>query len=892
MPRHFHRGLLTMGWRRFTRRAWWDDERARELESYLDLETDDNIARGMSADEARAAARRKLGSPGRIREEIYAMNTITLLEWLWQDIRYAARVLRRGPGFTVAAMLTLALGIGGVTVIYSALRNILLDPFPYVKSDRMVNVFVMNAETGDRHQGGAMGQDEAIDFWEQQTAFEAVVVSATDNAVMRTASGSDIVLVSEMTPNTFPFLGVQPLKGRVFTEDDAKPGATPVVVLDHIAWVEKFGGRDDVLGEVITVADTPRTIIGVMPPRFAWQAPAMWVPLALRRGATPRDERRFWYQAHLAPGVTLEEASRRMTAVAQRRAQLNPDEYPPRIRVDVLDLRYRVVGRFSNVLFTLLGAVVLLLFIACCNVANMLLARATTREREMTLRAALGGGTLRLMAQLLTESGLLALGGALGGCLLAWAGIHAIAQILPRQGVAYEVQLRLVPEALIASLVLAVVTTLIVGLVPAWNASRQDLASGTKESGKGTGAGHAHGWIRQGLVIAEVALSLVLLLGAGLLIQSFAALVSTDLGIDPAGLASVSPRFERRDEPDVAQRHLYYANAVAQARTVPGVTGVALVSNWPVGGGLRLDATRPGVEAQAGARGVVATFCDEHYLGLVRLNPLRGRGFTPADISSVAHVVVISRSLAERYFGQEDPLGQYLDLPDLAKAPALLADTRFSVIGVVEDVRNMGPSEPPRPGLYLPTTLTAAGNTPRRIVVRTAGEAAAAVPALVRAVRAVDLNVAVWSGTTLDDTLKLVFHARPRFSLVILTAFAAIGLALVAVGVYGVMAYAVARRAQEFAIRMALGATREDVMRAVVRAGAVLLGVGIAIGLAVSQMTNRLVVSHVVMASADTDVLSAALVAVAVIALVGLAACVIPARRVLRMSPMAALRQD
>ncbi len=881
-----------MSWRRFARRAWWDDERTRELESYLDLETDDNMARGMSPDEARAAARRKLGNTGRIREEIYAMNTITLLEWLWQDTRYAVRVLRRSPGFTIAAVLTLALGIGGVTVIFSALRNILLDPFPYVKSERMVNVFVMNAETGDRHYGGAMGQDESIDFWEQQTAFEAVVVSATDSAVIRTASGSDIVVVSEMTPNTFPFLGVQPLKGRVFTDDDAKPGAAPVVVLEHAAWVDKFGGRDDVLGQVITVADTPRTIIGVMPPRFGWQAPAMWVPLALRRGATPRDERRFWYQAHLAPGVTLEEASRRMTAIAQQRAKLYPDDYPSRIRVDVLDLRYRVVGRFSSVLFMLLGAVVLLLCIACCNVANMLLARATTREREMTLRAALGGGRLRLIAQLLTESGLLALGGAAGGCMLAWAGIGAIASILPRQGVAYEVELRLVPEALIASLALAVATTLVVGLVPAWNASRQDLASGTKESGKGTGAGHKHGWIRHGLVVAEVALSLVLLLGAGLLIRSFATLVSTDLGINPAGLASVSPRFEQRDAPGLAQRHLYYGNALAQVRTVPGVTDTALTSNWPVGGGLRMEAMRPGVEAPAAAREVVATFCDERYLGLVKLRPLRGRGFTLADISSVAHVVVISRSLAARYFGQEDALGQYLDLPDLAKAPALLTDTRFSVIGVVEDVRNMGPSEAPRPGVYLPTTLTAAGNSPRRIVVRTAGDAATVLPAVERAVRAVDLDVAVRSAATLDDTMNVVFHARPRFSLIILTVFAAVGLALVAVGVYGVMAYAVSRRAQEFAIRMALGATREDVMRTVVRAGAVLLGTGIVIGLAVSQITNRLVVSYVVMESADADVLWSGLGAVAVIALVGVAACMIPARRVSRMNPLAALRQD
>jgi putative ABC transport system permease protein len=880
-----------MGWRRFLRRGWWDDERARELDSYLDLETDDNIARGMSPDEARAAARRKLGNTGRIREEIYRMNTITLVEWLAQDIRYAARVLRRNPGFAIAAVLTLALGIGGVTVIYSALRNILLDPFPYVKSDRMVNVFLMDAGTGNRHHGGAMGQDETLDLLEQQTAFEAVVVSATDTAVMRSGLGSDIVAVTEMTPNTFPFLGVRPLKGRVFTEDDARPGAEPVAVLAHGAWVDRFGGRDDVLGEVVTVGDTARTIIGVMPPRFAWQAPDMWVPLTLRRGATPPDDRRFWYQAHLAPGLTLAEASQRMTAIAQRRAQLYPDQYPEQLRVDVLDLRYRVVGRFSNVLFTLLGAVVLLLFIACCNVANMLLARATTREREMTLRVALGGGRLRLMCQLLTESALLALAGAIGGCLLAWAGINAVAGILPRQGVAFEVELRLVPEALVASLALAVVTTLIVGLVPAWNASRQDLVSGMKESGKGAGAGHKHGRVRQGLVVAEIAISLVLLLGAGLLIRSFSMLVSTDLGVDPGGIASVSPRFEHRDEPGIAERHLYYAEALARARTVPGVRDAALVSSWPYGG-WPMAAMRPGVEPPVDARRVIATFSDEHYLGLVKLYPIRGRAFTSSDISTAAHVVVISRALAERYFGQEDPLGQYLDLPDLARAPALLPDTRFSIIGVVENVRNQGPSEVPWPGVYLPTTLTAEGNTPRRIVVRTQGDAAAVLPALERAVRAVDRDVAVRSGLTLDEALKRNFHAQPRFSLVILTAFAGIGLALVAVGVYGVMAYAVSRRAQEFAIRMALGATREDVVRTVVRAGAVLLGAGIVIGLAVSQMTNRLVVSYVVMDSARADVLWSGLGAVAVIALVGLAACLIPARRVARMSPMAALRQD
>jgi predicted permease len=882
-----------MSWRRIFRREGWDEETARELESYIELETEDNIARGMSADDARAAARRKLGNTGQIREEIYAMHTFRLIvDWLAQDLRYAARVLRRNPGFTIAAVLTLSLGIGGVTVIYSALRNILLDPFPYVKSDRMVNVFVTDVETNRRVSGGAMAQDEFLDFLEQQKVFEAVVASSTDNATMRTAtaSGSDIVAVTEMTPNTFPYLGVQPLLGRVFTEEDARPGATPVVVLDHGAWVEKFGSQKAVIGQVVTIGDTPRTIIGVMPPRFAWQAPDMWIPLTLRRGATPPEERRFWYQAHLAPGVTLEKASNQMSAVAQRRAVDHPDEYPRHVRVDVLDLRYRVVGRFSYVLYTLLAAVGVLLLIACCNVANMLLARATTREREMTLRAALGGGRLRITAHLLTESALLALGGAIGGCLLAWIGIPIVAAILPRQGVAYEVQLRLVPEALAASLVLAVLTTLIVGIVPAWNASRQDLANGMRESGKGVGASYAYGWLRHGLVVVEVALSLILLLGAGLLIRSFAALVSTNLGVSPAGLAFVSPRFDKRDAPGPAQRHLYYANAVARARTVDNVVGAALISGWPYGG-WSMAATRPGMPAPGGASGVLTLFCDEHYLGLVGLNPIRGRTFEPQDVSSGARVAVISRTLAERYFGQEDPIGQYLELPDLVKPPASVADPKFSIIGVVDDVRNQGPNQVPWPGVYLPTTMTIAGNTPRRILIRTAGDAAVVVPALERAVRAVDPNIPVRSGDTLEAEVGRGLLAQPRFSLVILTAFAVIGLLLVAVGVYGVMAYAVSQRQHEFAIRMALGATGVDVLRSVIRSGTILLGCGIVIGFAASRLTNGLV-STVVFGSKDADAGLASVAAVSVIAVVGLVACLLPAQRASRTSPMAALRQD
>ena len=882
---------MTMGWRRFFRRAWWDDERSRELESYIEFETEDNIARGMSPDDARVAARRKLGNTGRIREQIYAMNTVTLIDWLRQDIRYAARVLRRNSGFTIAAVLTLALGIGGVTVIYSALRNILLDPFPYVQSDRMVNVQIRDVETGRYRNGGRLTEEEFLDLQDPQPVFEHVVASTDFSETLRRDVGAEVVRVTYMTPNTFPYLGVAPLIGRVFTEEDARPDAPPVVVLDHATWVRMFGADRSMVGQVITLNDTQRTVIGVMPDRFAWQAPDMWVPYRLRRGAVrPEGEDWWWaFQARLKPGVTLEQASAAMTAIAQRRAALHPDQYPVRFTVDVLDLRYKVVGRFAFVLYTLLAAVSLLLLIACCNVANMLLARATTREREMTVRAALGGGRLRIMAHLLTEAGLLALIGAIGGCALAWVGIKAVTAILPRDGVAVEVQLRLVPEAMAFSVVIAVLTTLIVGLVPAWNASRQDLAAGMKESGKGTGASHKYGWLRSGLVIAEVALSLVLLLGAGLLMRSFFALVHTDLGVDPSRLAYVQPRFPKVDEPGVAQRREYFAEALSRVRSVGGVTDATLTSSWPFGG-RGIVVQRPGMPPPSDVRFVVALACDDHYFAVVGLSPLRGRFFTAAEVNGAERVAVVSRSMAARYFDGEDALGQFVEIPELAKTPISFTDPTFRIVGVVEDVRNDGPQDTPYPGIYLPSSLLTVGNQPYWILVRTAGDPAPVATAIGRGVGALNAGVPVRQIGTIEDLVQRSWHAQPRFSLFILTVFATIGLLLVAIGVYGVMAYAVSRRSQEFAIRMALGAKRGDVLRTVLASGASLLGLGIVVGLLGSLITNRLI-SNAVLNTERVDVASG-VVAVAVIVVVGIAACLIPAQRASRTSPMAALRQD
>jgi putative ABC transport system permease protein len=891
-----------MGWRRFFRRGWWDDERARELDAHLQIETDEYIGRGLSPDDARAAAVRKLGNSGRIREEIYAMNTIGLLDSLWHDFRYAVRLFGRSPGFTAVAVLTLALGIGAVTIIYGVIRSILLDPFPYAKQHRMVDVVVVDSSNG-RMRGG-LSVPEFLDYRDQSTAFEAVVGKDDRAVVLTRRSGSVFLDAVDVTPNTFAALAVPPLLGRGLIDADARPGAPPVAVLSYGAWEAHFGFDPGVVNRSVVLDGTAYVVVGVMPPRFTWNVADVWLPLSLDP-STPRAKLpKIWLQAWLKPGATIQQAEAELNVIAARRAAAHPDEYPKRFSISVIGVIDWVVGRFRGILHVLFAAVGLLLVIACANVANMLLARATVRERELTMRAALGASRGRLVRQLLVESLLLALAGGATGSLLALAGIRGLALVLPRQNVPYEVQLRVDAPALAFCLATAVVTTLVFGLLPAWYAGRRDLVEGVKDGGRGSAAGGRHGWIRDGLVVGEIALSMVLLLGAGLLMRGFLTMLQVDLGFMPANLviAAVNLPYDGRTGSENwggSERVSTYVQAASERlRAVPGVLEVGAASETPLGGWTQ-QLERPGRDVRPTDRAEL-TFCDDAYLHVIGVPSIRGRWLSTTDVASANQVAVVNQALVDRYFGTENPVGQLIRLPGLATSSVQVAEPTFEIVGIVGNVRNEGLSSDPGPALYVPfrreppsAADSAPGNTGRiRVVflaVRTAGDPLRFIELTRRTLRAVDARAIVIEVETMDSRMARRY-AQPRFLVIVLSAFGVTGLLLVAVGLYGLLAYVVSRRTAEIAVRVALGAQRPDILRSVLASGVRLLAVGAILGAVASLGTNRLLTNWIWQQSTFDPVMMA--VTASVIACVGVAACLVPALRAARVEPMQALRHE
>ena len=805
---------------------------------------------------------------------------------LRRDLVYGVRALARTRGFTAVAMVTLALGIGAVTVIYSVLRNVVLEPFPYSRSDRLVNVLLKDA-TGRIVRGPYFPAPEYLDYQEQAQAFEDVVATSRQGVHWVHDTGAEALTIAWMSPNGFDFLGVKPLIGRAFTDADAAPDAPPVGVMAYRTWMTHFGGDAGVLGRTMTLNGEARTVIGVMPPRFEWNVADLWLPARMNRAddpQSPRGNRAF--QAHLRPGVSAREAEAQLHVIGKRRAAQYPDQYPEGFRFEVLLVVDWVVRDVRAVLYTLFGAVSLLLVIACCNVANMLLARATAREREIAIRAALGASRARIVRQLLVESALLAAGGLVLGTAFAYAGIAALARYMPRQGVPWETQIRLDVPVLLFALIAAAIATIGVGLYPALQSARQDVVAGAGMGGRTT-SGPRQTRMRGGLVVAQVALSIVLLLGAGVLMRTFVKLVNADFGFDTSNLLVTRTAFPVRPTPIPGEATRFYREALDRLRTIPEVRSAAIAGFPPPFGGVGSPLVIPGV-AVPPQTFVSISLSSEGLADTMGLTLVRGRHLSQVDVERALPVAVVNQALAQQFFGDQDPIGRTLQLPRLATPSGPMADPTFTIIGVLRNTANSGPRDAPRPQVFVPYTVRDTAGL--AVVLRTASDPLRVLGAVRQHVKAVGPDVALVDPLPLEDLIGQVFFARPRFVLLVLGIFAVTGLVLVAFGIYGVLAYMVSQQTKEIAIRMALGGERRDVMRMVVRFGLQLVAVGMVLGLAASAMTNRLLITQLWNTSAHDPATFAAVAAVVVI--IAILACWMPARRAVRVEPMAALRHE
>ena len=795
-----------------------------------------------------------------------------------QDVRYALRSLRRHPVFAFTAILTLALGIGANTAIFSAVNGVLLRPLPYPEPERLITIWGHHASIGRE----TASLPDFLD-WRKARSFSGMAAWAGASYTVTGTGEPQVVTGAQVTPNYFRVLGVTLPQGRDFRDEEARGGAR-VAVLSRGYWERAYGGRSDVIGRRITLSGAPYTIVGVGARGLALPEEVdIWTPL---QTDTTLGRRNDFLQVigRLAPGVTPQAADAELTTIARRLEA----EYPNSNAgwgVELIGLQERIVGEIRPALLVFMGAVLLVLLIVCANVANLMLARVAAREREVTIRAALGASRRRLMRQLLTESVLLALcGGVLGLGLAVW-GVSALRSLNPGTLPRLD-EVRLDGGALAFALLLSLGTGLLFGVVPAVRVLGFDLRGGLAEGGRALAGARSGARTRTALVLAEVALASVLLVGAALLLRSFVRLQHVDPGFTTQGILTARVTLPRARYDDPARQAAFADALLERARALPGVTSAAVATSAPVDDGLPywaialagVDQPPPNVVQDA-----VVYRTSPDFFRTFGLPLLRGRLFEAADRSESAPVAIVSQSLAQRYWPGRDPIGSRLTFGD----PADSTTTWMTVVGVVGDVRQEGAVSPAYPQIYVPFTQISSRSMV--VALRTGQDPLALVPSLKQALAGVDPNLALSRVATMQQRLANTL-ARPRVNALLLAAFAATALILAALGIYGVIAYSVVQRTREMGIRIALGARAEDVLGLVMRQGITPVLIGLAIGLAVAAAGSR-VLRSLLYGVAGTDLATYAVVA-AFLAAVAVAASYVPARRAARADPMTALRTE
>ena len=805
------------------------------------------------------------------------------METFLQDLRYALRNLVRQPGFAATAILTLALGIGATTAIFSVVNAVVLRPLPLREPDAIVAVRTLWTKTG--LNSATVSAPDFHDWKAQSRSFDALAYYSGGEAPVMADGNPDYATTYIVTPGFFDALGVGPRAGRLFTPEEEKAGGPLAAVITDAYWRRQFGARADAIGSTLKLGDQFFTIVGVLPPGLRFPARAdVYAPAAFTTETASRSGHNYQVIGRLKAGVSLEQAQGEMSAIASRLA----DQYPlsnAGKSVLVMPLKDLLVRDTRATLYVLLAAVSFVLLIACANVANLLLARSTARSREMVVRAAVGAGRGRLVRQLLTEGLVLALVSAAIGAALARGGVIALLALAPTDLPRLD-EIQVDTTALGFALLISLLASVIFGLAPALHVSRVRLAEGLRQGGKGSALGARSGLARNAFVVAEIALAVVLVVAAGLLGRSLVALAQVDMGFSPERVLVLRTSFPVNRDEDAPRAVAFYRDALRDVRAVPGVDAASGVLSIPTSvrsngsywleGGPGPDQT--GVNAPEAVLNVVTP----DYFRTMRIPVKRGRDFAENDRADAPFVAIVSEALVRESFGGRDPIGHRIQcgLDSLAF---------MTIVGVVGDVRTYGPARPPQPEIYMPFEQHPLPSTVLTIMARTAAPDPLALTETIRRVIHARNPEVPMKASTMERTL-LDASAAPRFRTFLLVVFAAVALLLAVAGVYGVMAYTVSQRVPEIGVRVALGASPADIMRMIVGQGARLAAVGLGVGLVLALAASRLLQGLLFGVTARDPLILAAVTALVTSA--ALAACYIPGRRALRVEPTVALRAE
>jgi putative ABC transport system permease protein len=802
------------------------------------------------------------------------------MQTIWQDLCYGGRMLIKQPGFTLIAVITLSLGIGANAAIFSVVNAVLLSPLPYKEPERLV----MIRETKiPQFPEFSVSAGNFLGWKQQNTVFERLVALTGTSFNMVGAGDPEQLRGMRVTEGFFAILGAQPQLGRDFLPEEDQPGRNNVVVLSHRLWQRRFAGDSKILNQTITLSGRSYTVIGVMPATFQFGGPdlELWTPMAFTAQQAQNHGGHYLSAiGRLKPGVTLDQARTDMLAIAARLAL----EYPgPNTgwSVKLMPLLEYVVRSIKPALLVLLIAVAFVLLIACVNVSNLLLARAAGRQKEVAIRTALGARRARIIRQLLTESLLLALVGGAVGLLLAKLGMSLLLNLAP-QNLPRMSGVSLDGRALLFTAAITLLTALIFGLVPALQSSRPNLSETMKDAGRGSTEGGQRPLIRNILVVLEVASALMLLVGAGLLIKSFWQLQKVDPGFNPNNVLTLSVSLPRTKYPEGTHQAAFFQQLLEKVNALPGVQAAGATPSMPLGGDYVLAFVIQGRPPLPPGAGQSTNFyaVNANYFKAMGIPLLRGRLYSERETRDSPHVAVINETMAKRMFPDEDPIGKRITFDGGDDNPDW-----YEIIGIVGDVKQYGLDTATTMQTYEP--FTQQPQSFMTLVVRTAGDPTEQTAAIRNAVLQLDKEQPIANIRTLDQFLSASV-AQQQFSVLLLGVFASVALVLAAVGIYGVLSYAVTQRTHEIGIRMALGAGQRDVLRLVVGQGMLLTLIGVVAGLVLSFALTRLMTT-LLFGVAPTDPLTFSLIALLLVA-VALLACWIPARRATRVDPLIALR--